>query len=59
MKREFFRRVLAAGVAIGALALAPWAHAEDEAPDAMIKRLSTDVLDNINPVNRRVNKKGK
>mgnify|MGYP000907555055 FL=1 len=47
MKREFFRRVLAAGVAIGALALAPWAHAEDEAPDAMIKRLSTDVLDTI------------
>lgn len=47
MKREFLRRMLAAGVAIGALVLAPWAHAEDEAPDAMIKRLSTDVLDTI------------
>ena len=27
--------------------VAPMAHAEDEAPDAMIKRLSTDVLDTI------------
>ena len=34
--------VLAAGAAF-----APLAHAEDEAPDALIKRLSADVLDTI------------
>ncbi|MDT8989574.1 ABC transporter substrate-binding protein [Curvibacter sp. APW13] len=36
------------GVAVVWLALfAGWAHAEDEAPDAMVKRLSNDVLDTI------------
>lgn len=47
MKRNFFRHVVSSFLVLGALTLAPWAHAEDEAPDAMIKRLSTDVLDTI------------
>ncbi len=47
MKRAFFRHVFSGVLVLGALTLAPWAHAEDEAPDALIKRLSTDVLDTI------------
>jgi phospholipid transport system substrate-binding protein len=38
---------LAAVVTLGAMAFSPAAHAEDEAPDALIKRLSVDVLDSI------------
>ena len=38
---------LAAMVALGAMAFSPAARAEDEAPDALIKRLSVDVLDTI------------
>ena len=43
----FFFRVLAAFFAALALVAAPGAFAADEAPDAWIKRLSTDVLDTI------------
>ena len=42
-----FSRALAAFFAALALVVAPGAFAGDEAPDAMIKRLSTDVLDTI------------
>ena len=38
---------LAAVVILGAMAFSPAARAEDEAPDALIKRLSVDVLDTI------------
>jgi len=34
-------------VLVAGAAFTPFAHAEDEAPDAMIKRLSVDVLDTI------------
>jgi phospholipid transport system substrate-binding protein len=44
---RFLTRFLAALIA-GAAVLAVWpAHAAEEAPDALIKRLSTDVLDTI------------
>jgi phospholipid transport system substrate-binding protein len=44
---RFLTRFLAALIA-GAAVLAAWpAHAAEEAPDALIKRLSTDVLDTI------------
>ena len=47
MKRIFLRQILAAAaVALTALVV-PAAYAEDEAPDALIKRLSVDVLDTI------------
>ncbi len=45
ISRRFFARLSA--TALGALALAgvaPWARAADEAPDAMIQRLSNEVL---------------
>jgi phospholipid transport system substrate-binding protein len=47
MKRDFLRQVLLGFVAIAVLAVGAAAHAEDEAPDALIKRLSVDVLDTI------------
>ena len=47
MKRDFFRQVLVGFVALAALTVGAAAHAEDEAPDALIKRLSVDVLDTI------------
>ena len=47
MKRTFLRQMLALSVVCVSVFVAPMAHAEDEAPDAMIKRLSTDVLDTI------------
>ena len=47
MKRDFLRQILAASVLLAAAFAAPLVHAEDEAPDAMIKRLSTDVLETI------------
>lgn len=47
MKRIFLRQALALiAIAAGALA-APAAYAEDEAPDVMIKRLLSDVLETI------------
>ena len=42
-KRQLFATIALAASA----AFAPWAHAGDEAPDALIKRLSVDVLDTI------------
>jgi phospholipid transport system substrate-binding protein len=47
MKRDFLRRVLAASVLVLGLGAGVSAHAEDEAPDALIKRLSSDVLETI------------
>ncbi len=47
MKRVFLRQVLVGFVALAALTVGAAAHAEDEAPDALIKRLSVDVLDTI------------
>jgi phospholipid transport system substrate-binding protein len=41
------RQLFAALVVAASTVLVPWAHAEDEAPDALIKRLSVDVLDSI------------
>ena len=41
------RQLFASITLVAATVLAPWAHAEDEAPDALIKRLSVDVLDSI------------
>jgi phospholipid transport system substrate-binding protein len=47
INRRSLARVLAAcAVALGAVAV-PLVHAADEAPDALVKRLSSDVLDNI------------
>ena len=47
MKRDFLRRILVACVAVTALGAGVAAHAEDEAADALIKRLSVDVLETI------------
>ncbi len=47
MKRSFLRQSLALVLVAGGLLGAQWAHAEDEAPDALIKRISTDVLETI------------
>ena len=47
MKRAFLCQVLAASVLLATAFAAPMVHAEDEAPDALIKRLSTDVLETI------------
>jgi phospholipid transport system substrate-binding protein len=41
------RQLLATITLMAASVFASWAHAEDEAPDALIKRLSVDVLDSI------------
>lgn len=47
LSKRHLMRAMAFAVAAGALAFVPAAYAEDEAPDAMIKRLSTEVLDAI------------
>ena len=47
MKRRSFARFAATVLALGSLALAPLAHAADESPDAMIKRLSDEVIASI------------
>lgn len=47
MKRDFLRRVLGASVLVLGLGAGIAAYAEDEAPDALIKRLSSDVLETI------------
>ena len=44
MKRRLFARFAAAFLAAATLGLTPLAQAADEAPDAMIKRLSEDVM---------------
>ena len=47
MKRRVFAHFGAALLAAATLALAPLAHADDESPDALIKRLSEDVMASI------------
>lgn len=47
MKRRLFNHAFAALLVGTSLGLASPAHAADEAPDAFIKRLSTEVLDGI------------
>lgn len=47
MKRAFLRQGFLMVVAVLGLGMVSVAHAEDEAPDAMIKRLSVDVMDAI------------
>ena len=47
MNRRFLGRLAAGLFAVAALATAPLVHAAGEAPDVMIKRLSTEVLDSI------------
>jgi len=47
MNRRYFARFLSATVATLLMAAAPLIHAADEAPDALVKRLSTDVLNTI------------
>ncbi|APW43933.1 MlaC/ttg2D family ABC transporter substrate-binding protein [Rhodoferax saidenbachensis] len=47
MKREFLVRSAWAMALVAGLGLPLASHAEDEAPDALIKRLSVDVLDTI------------
>jgi phospholipid transport system substrate-binding protein len=47
MKRDFLRTLALGFYLVAGLALGMHAHAEDEAADALIKRLSVDVLDTI------------
>ena len=47
MKRTFLRQALAASVVLVAAFAAPAVYAADEAPDVLIKRLSTEVLESI------------
>lgn len=48
MNRRFFSFFVGAPLALSLLLAAPFAFASDEAPDALIKRTSTEVLDSIN-----------
>lgn len=47
MNRRIFGRLLAASLSLALLAAAPLVRAAEEAPDALIKRVSAEVLDNI------------
>lgn len=47
MKRHFLRKLVLGFSLVAGMGLSVAARAEDEAPDAMIKRLSSDVLDTI------------
>jgi phospholipid transport system substrate-binding protein len=47
MKRDFLRKLFLGTTLVLAVGLPFSVHAEDEAPDALIKRLSADVLDTI------------
>ena len=47
MKRRAFAHFGAALLAAATLSMAPLAHADDESPDALIKRLSEDVMASI------------
>jgi phospholipid transport system substrate-binding protein len=47
MKRSFLRQTLVLFTIAAAALAAPMAYAEDEAPDVLIKRLSSDVLETI------------
>ena len=44
MNRRFFAQFAATVLAVAALGLTPLAHAADEAPEAMVKRLSDEVM---------------
>lgn len=47
MNRRIFSHILGAGLSLALLGAGPLAHAADEAPDALIKRTSNEVLDII------------
>lgn len=47
MKRDFLRKLALGAALLGSLMLPIAVRAEDEAPDALIKRLSVDVLDDL------------
>lgn len=47
MKRIFLRQILALSAVLVTALASPVVHAQDEAPDALIKRLSSEVLDTI------------
>ena len=47
MNRRTLGQLLAATLSLALLASAPFVRAADETPDALIKRVSTDVLDSI------------
>ncbi|MFI5447288.1 phospholipid-binding protein MlaC [Polaromonas sp. UC242_47] len=47
MNRRIFSHVVGASLALALLAVGPAARAADEAPDVLIKRTSTEVLDTI------------
>ena len=47
MKRRFLSHLALCIAAVATLGAAPLVHAQDEAPDALVKRLSTDVLETI------------
>jgi len=47
MNRRIFSHVVGVSLALALLTVGPSARAADEAPDALIKRLSTEVLDAI------------
>ncbi|OGB01080.1 MAG: hypothetical protein A3E79_02295 [Burkholderiales bacterium RIFCSPHIGHO2_12_FULL_61_11] len=47
MNRRTLGRLLGASLSLAFLAAAPFVHAADEAPDALIKRVSAEVLDAI------------
>lgn len=47
MNRRTLHLLLGASLSLALLAAAPFARAADEAPDALIKRISADVLDSI------------
>ena len=47
MNRRIFNYLVGASLSLSLLALGPIARAADEAPDALIKRTSTEVLDSI------------
>lgn len=47
MKRRTLGFVLSASMGLALLASAPWVRAAEEAPDALIKRISAEVLDRI------------
>ncbi len=47
MKRSFLRQSLALVLVAGSLLAGQFAYAQEEAPDALIKRISVDVLDSV------------
>jgi phospholipid transport system substrate-binding protein len=46
-KMKSRRRILSALAALAIVALAPWAHAEDQPPDALVKNVTLEVVDLI------------